>query len=183
MSRSVSPLLPLAAELGYRLLMGTALAARRSILSIAAWAMILATGACATADGPKQQVAAIIGGVGGAVIGSQIGSGTGQLVAIAAGALIGAYVGSEIGASLDRTDRDMAERSAQDALEYNPDGRASGWDNPNTGHAGSTTPTTTYEDAGAYCREYETAVVIDGRSETAVGTACRQSDGTWRIAG
>jgi surface antigen len=162
--------------------METAWATRKIILSIAAGAMILLTGACTAADGPKQQAGAIIGGVGGAVLGSGIGSGAGRVVAVAAGALIGAYVGGEIGASLDRTDRAMSEQSAQDALEYNPDGRASGWDNPNTGHAGSTTPTTTYEQAGTSCREYQTAVAIDGRTETAVGTACRQPDGTWRIA-
>lgn len=149
---------------------------------LAAGAALALLAACTTDAGPKQQAGAVIGGIGGAVVGAQIGDGTGQLVATAAGALLGAWLGSEIGASLDRADRAMAESSSQRALEYNPDGQAADWSNPNTGHAGSTTPTSTYQQADTYCREYQTAVVIDGRTETAVGTACRQPDGTWRIA-
>ena len=36
--------------------------------------------------------------------------------------------------------------------------------------------------AGANCREFATTVVIDGRRERAVGTACRQADGSWRVS-
>jgi surface antigen len=150
----------------------------KPILTLIAAAALLA--AC-SGQGQKQTGGAIIGGVGGAVLGAQVGDGTGQLVATAAGALLGAWIGSEIGASLDRADRQMAEQSAQRSLEDNRDGQAGNWDNPNTGHGGYTTPTRTYESAGSYCREYETAVVIDGRTETATGTACRQPDGTWRV--
>ena len=34
-----------------------------------------------------------------------------------------------------------------------------------------------------YCREYTTTVVIDGRTERAHGTACRQPDGIWQRGG
>ena len=34
---------------------------------------------------------------------------------------------------------------------------------------------------GNYCREFQNEVIINGRAEQAYGTACRQSDGTWRI--
>ena len=34
---------------------------------------------------------------------------------------------------------------------------------------------------GQPCREFSQAVTIDGQSETAYGTACRQQDGAWRI--
>jgi surface antigen len=67
------------------------------------------------------------------------------------------------------------------ALERNPDGRASTRQNPNSGHSGSTTPIRTYEASGGPCREYATSVVIDGKTQTAHGTACREPDGTWRI--
>ncbi len=33
----------------------------------------------------------------------------------------------------------------------------------------------------SFCREYTRQIVIDGEEQTAYGTACRQSDGTWRI--
>ncbi len=39
-----------------------------------------------------------------------------------------------------------------------------------------------YEDGdGRDCREYEQVIYIDGRRQTATGTACRDFDGTWQI--
>jgi hypothetical protein len=37
------------------------------------------------------------------------------------------------------------------------------------------------EVSGLPCRTFRTTVVIDGRPETATGTACQEPDGTWRI--
>lgn len=42
-----------------------------------------------------------------------------------------------------------------------------------------TAPSTSGE-AGP-CREFQTHIIIDGKSEPAHGTACRQPDGTWRV--
>ena len=36
-------------------------------------------------------------------------------------------------------------------------------------------------DATGPCREFQTHIIIDGKSEPAHGTACRQPDGTWRV--
>jgi hypothetical protein len=36
---------------------------------------------------------------------------------------------------------------------------------------------------GQQCREYQRTVTIDGKTETAYGTACRQPDGTWKTQG
>ncbi len=33
----------------------------------------------------------------------------------------------------------------------------------------------------SFCREYTRQIIVDGEGQTAFGTACRQSDGTWRI--
>lgn len=148
----------------------------------AAVLVVALLGGCQTWDyGEKETAGTVIGGVGGAVIGSQVGSGGTRLVATAAGTLIGAWIGNEIGRSLDRADQQYATQSANAALERYPDGQSSTWKNPNTGHSGATTPTRTYETADGPCREYRTSVVIDGRTETAYGTACRQPDGTWRV--
>ena len=36
--------------------------------------------------------------------------------------------------------------------------------------------------AGAQdCREFQTTITIDGREQPGYGTACRQSDGSWKI--
>ncbi len=148
----------------------------------AAAGMALALSGCQSWEyGEKETAGTVIGGVGGALLGSQVGDGTTRLVATAAGTLIGAWIGNEVGKSLDRADQQSAERSANTALERYPDGKASRWENPNTGHSGATTPVRTYETAQGPCREYQTSVVIDGRSQTAYGTACREPDGTWRV--
>lgn len=151
-------------------------------LGAVALAAALALGGCATDAGPKQTAGTLIGAVAGGLAGSAIGHGTGRHIAIGAGTLLGAYLGSEVGQSLDRADRIHAARAHHEALEYEPSGRTRNWVNPDTGHSGSVTPRRTYEsEAGAYCREYETTVTIDGRTETAYGTACREPDGRWVI--
>ena len=89
---------------------------------------------------------------------------------------------AEAGKSLDKADQAYAERTAQNTLESNQTGQTSNWRNPDSGNAGSYTPTRTYQTAsGENCREFETSVVIDGKTETATGTACRSADGTWKI--
>ncbi len=37
------------------------------------------------------------------------------------------------------------------------------------------------DDDGRDCREFEQVIYVDGRRQTATGTACREGDGTWRI--
>ena len=151
----------------------------RSVLAVVTALALLP--ACTADRGPKEIGGAVIGGAAGGLLGSQIGDGTGQIAATAAGVFLGAWLGSEIGRSLDENDRREAERSAQVALERNPDGQPSTWKNPNSGASGSTTPTRTYDTSEGTCREYTTSVVIDGKTQTAHGTACREPDGTWRI--
>ena len=136
---------------------------------------------CATM-GPKEQAGTVVGGVGGALIGSQFGGGTGRLVGVAVGTLAGALIGGEIGRSLDANDRRMMEESAQYALERNRTDQPREWRNPDSGHYGSVTPKQTYREAdGRYCREYQQTVIIGGREEEAYGRACRQPDGSWKI--
>lgn len=137
---------------------------------------------CASTMGPKETGGTVIGGVGGAIIGSQIGGGTGKLVAVAVGTLAGALIGQEIGRSLDKADRLAMETTAQQALEHNQTHNSSTWRNPDSGHSGTITPTRTYKEPdGRYCREYTQTVLIGGEQHDAYGTACRQPDGTWQI--
>lgn len=139
-------------------------------------------GACESIQGaPKATAGTVLGGIGGAVIGSQFGGGSGQIAATAAGTLLGAFVGSEIGKSLDRADRD-AISSAQQQAYAAPVGQTIAWNNPDSGNRGTITPVRDgYAQSGSYCREYRTTVTIDGRREEALGTACQQPDGTWRV--
>jgi surface antigen len=157
-------------------------ARRRIGLPALALAAALALGACASDAGPKQTGGTLIGAVAGGLAGSTIGRGSGRHIAIGVGTLLGAFVGSEVGKSLDRADRIHAARAAQETLEYEPVGRTGAWVNPDSGHSGTVTPRRTFESRrGETCRDYETTVTIDGRTESATGTACRQRDGRWMI--
>lgn len=136
---------------------------------------------CQTMGGPKQTVGAVGGAVLGGLAGSQIGGGDGRLIATGVGAVLGAWVGSEIGRSLDDADRLAAERASQRAFETAPTGQTTTWRNPDSGNYGEITPTRTYQADNRDCRDYTHTIYVDGRSETARGTACRQADGTWQI--
>ena len=131
---------------------------------------------------PKQAMGTIVGAGLGALAGSQIGNGRGQMVAVAMGTLAGAMIGNSVGASLDRADRAYAYRAQQEAHSA-PVGSTISWNNPKSGHGGAVTPTRDGYDrrTGAYCREYQTTIWVDGEEQAAYGTSCQQPDGAWQI--
>lgn len=145
-------------------------------------AVALALGACSSDAGQKQTGGAVLGGVGGALLGSQIGGGTGQLIAVAVGTLAGAMIGSEVGKSLDKADQAAMAR-AEDRAHSAPVGETVRWNNPDSGHSGTVTPVRDgySEKTGAYCREYQTTVTVGGEQQKAYGTACQQPDGSWKV--
>lgn len=129
----------------------------------------------------KQGSGTLIGGVTGSLIGSQFGGGEGKLVAVGVGALAGALIGGQIGKTMDEHDRQLLQKSSQQALEFSPSGSSVEWRNPDNGHHGSITPTRTVRESGQYCREYQQEIVIGGEKKKAYGKACRQPDGQWKI--
>ncbi len=140
-------------------------------------------GACETLQGRgnKELIGGGTGAILGGVLGSQVGSGSGRLWATGAGVLIGTLLGSEIGASLDSADRGYAQQAASRAQSA-PIGETVSWNNPDSGNAGSVTPTRDgYSSSGRYCREYQQTIIVGGQEESAYGTACQQSDGSWEI--
>ena len=126
-----------------------------------------------------------IGGVGGAAAGGFLGHALGGGTAgILAGAIAGGLIGGAIGDRMDAADRRESDRAAQQAFETAPSGQATPWTNPDSGNHGSVTPMRTFQnDNGQYCREFQQTVVIGGEEQQAHGTACRQSNGSWRIVG
>ena len=152
---------------------------RKLVLPLIAATLVL--GACERA-GEKQQGGTLLGAVGGALLGAQIGDGKGQLAAVAAGTLLGALIGGEVGKTLDEVDRLRAQQAVEQAHAA-PINETIAWNNPETGNAGTVTATRdgTNPVTGAYCREYQTTVTIGGKTEEAYGTACQQPDGSWKI--
>ena len=130
----------------------------------------------------KQQVGTMSGGVIGGILGSNVGSGSGRTAAIIGATMLGAYVGSSIGESLDKADLMYMSRAQRHAYS-SPVGETIEWSNPESGHAGTITPTregmgTT---SGNYCREFQQSITIGGKTEQAYGRACQQVDGSWQI--
>ena len=130
-------------------------------------------------DNPKASGGAALGAAGGGLIGAAAGGGAAGIIG---GVLLGGLLGGAIGNALDQRDKQIAYQSQQATLESAQTGQTSTWRNPDSGHSGSYTPTKTYETAsGQYCREYQEKVVIDGKTHSAYGKACRQPDGSWKI--
>ena len=65
-------------------------------------------------------------------------------------------------------------------LESNKTGQTTHWEDPD-GKQHSLTPTRTYYQGEAPCREFRQTVEIDGTTEIMTGRACRQADGSWQL--
>jgi surface antigen len=130
-------------------------------------------------ENPKAVLGGVLGAGAGAGIAAAAGASPGVIVFSAVG---GALIGGLIGKQLDNRDKQMAADAAARAFEQNRTGQASVWNNPESGHSGSITPTKTYQLAnGQYCREYRQTITVGGEPQTSSGTACRQADGSWKI--
>jgi surface antigen len=149
------------------------------ILALTAAALLLS--ACITPEAPKHGAGTLLGAVGGALTGANVGKGRGRLVAVAAGTVMGAFLGGEIGRSLDPADR-ISIAKAQQHAHFVPVGETIQWSNPESGNHGEIRPLREgRSNGGRYCREYHNRVVINGQSQQAYGVACRQPDGSWQV--
>ena len=130
----------------------------------------------------KEGAGTVLGGVGGALLGSQVGGGTGRLVAVGVGTLLGAAIGNGVGSSLDRADLNYSQAASQQALNTNQNGQPLPWSNPQSGVSGTVIPNNYYQNSnGQYCREYTQRINVGGRVQEGHGNACRQADGSWQI--
>ena len=130
-------------------------------------------------DNPKAVLGSLLGGAAGVGIAAAAGGGAGAMLGAGLGGML---IGGFIGNRLDARDKRMASEAAQKAFENNRSGQTSVWNNPDSGHSGTITPTRTTQLAnGQYCREYNQTITVGGEQHQAYGTACRQPDGTWKI--
>jgi surface antigen len=156
--------------------------AKPLVVALVVAPLVLNLAACASdpSVGPNQGFGAAFGALTGAVVGSSLGSNTGTRVAGAiAGAAVGGILGGAIGSSLDEQDRQRAYAAQMQAIQYGEPGAPVSWRNPESGRYGTVVPGQAYQQSGTTCRQYSHTVYIDGRPQTARGTACRNPDGTW----
>lgn len=147
---------------------------------LAALSLAGCAGNPATGVGPRQNTGTLLGAVTGAVVGSQFGGDRGSRVAAGvAGAALGGLIGNRIGAALDDEDRRLAYEAQLAALESGRSGAPRSWRNPDSGRYGTVVPGPAYDQGGVPCRQFTHTIYIDGRPQTARGTACRNQDGSW----
>lgn len=137
---------------------------------------------CAENGGMDSQVLGQgIGAVAGGVLGSQFGEGSGKTVAAVVGALAGAWVGNKVVQGMSTQDQGYYNTAATKAAEA-PVGQQITWYNPNSGTQGTIVPVRDGRTPdGQVCREYQQTITVGGKTQKAYGTACRQSDGSWKI--
>jgi surface antigen len=134
--------------------------------------------------GPKENTGTMLGALGGAVVGSQIGGSTGTRIAAGiAGAAIGGLIGNRIGAAMDDDDKRFAYEAQLQALDAGQPGAPVSWRNPDSGRHGTIVPGPAYQQGPATCRQYTHTIYIDGKPQTARGTACRDADDSWNPVG
>ena len=131
----------------------------------------------------KQGTGTALGAIAGGALAYGLGKdSSNKNIWLILGTGAGALLGNNIGAQLDEKDRLLAGQTIQQTLELGPDRSQGQWQNPNTGHSGTVTPTATHTGStGQPCREFITTVMIGGVEQQGYGTACRQADGSWKI--
>lgn len=146
----------------------------------------LALAACASdpeGTGPKEGAGTLLGAGTGALIGSAVAGPGNRLGGAVVGGLLGGLIGNRIGAAMDDEDKQRAYTAQMDALERGQSGAPVSWRNPDSGRYGTVVPGPAYQEGGRNCRSFTHTIYIDGRPETARGTACRNPDGTWTALG
>lgn len=153
-------------------------------VTIALCAALLLSG-CVTDEQNKpvvsnESIGTVLGAIGGALLGSQIGGGNGQVVAAIVGGAAGAWIGNRLGASLDENARRARAEAAGRAIDA-PVGQSIVWSDPGSQSSGTVRPRSQQTRAdGRVCREFEETIRIGSREETAIATMCKEPDGTWK---
>lgn len=100
------------------------------------------------------------------------------------GVLLGGLLASSAGRSLEDEDKAFMNQRTSQALETGLTNKPAKWQNPKSGDQAQVVPTRTYQQPdGTYCREYTQTIFVKDQPQSAHGTACRQSDGTWAATG
>ena len=123
----------------------------------------------------KAQTGAVGGAGAGALIGQAIGHNTeATLIGMAVGTMLGYIVGNE----MDKYDREQLNH----VYERGVSGQTSSWINPDAGNQYQVTPQPAYNGANnQWCRKAEVVAIIDGKTEKAYTTACRDQNGHWQL--
>ena len=93
--------------------------------------------------------------------------------------LNGGLIGQKLGAGFDNSDKPLALEAEYKALEETPAGQKSIWTNPKSNNGGEVSAAQPYRVGSQNCRQYSHTFFVKGVTQTAKGTACRNTDGSW----
>jgi surface antigen len=121
--------------------------------------------------------ATMAGAAIGALVGGSVAGKNSKWAGAIGGALVGGALGNIVGQKMDAQDK----ANMENAITTTPVNNQASWTNQSSGVTYTVTPVKQYQSAGSYCREYQTKVTVNGKTQDAYGKACRQPDGTWKI--
>ncbi|MDN2568004.1 RT0821/Lpp0805 family surface protein [Aquibium sp. A9E412] len=142
--------------------------------ALIALAALAALSGCATGAGGF--------GAAGELEPSQFAAPDGERQAVA-GIVGGGLVGGALGGGLSAAARQTALAAEYRALEATPAGEPVTWTDPNTGRSGRVTAAQPYQVGSQNCRQYSHEIASAGETQRALGTACRNDDGSWTLLG
>lgn len=97
--------------------------------------------------------------------------------------LKGGLIGLQVGLLLSEADRKAALDAEYRALEFGRAGSPVNWRGGPEGIYGEVIPEAPYTIEGNHCRDYIHTIYARERPRVGRGTACRNADGSWRMAG
>lgn len=101
---------------------------------------------------------------------------------IAASVILGGVTGGFIGDHLGKGDAQKHAQTNLHALSTLGAGQTSRWSDSQSGNSGSTTVNKVTRQAdGTVCKSYTETVRTASKTVTQDGTACQQSDGSWKV--
>lgn len=124
----------------------------------------------------SEAVGRILGGIAGAVIGSQLGKDGARTVATIGGAVAGVLIGGEIGRRIDAGNQACIGQ----ALEFGATGQRVVWSDGSRQYA--VVPGAVRNTGQGPCRDYVVETLADGGWQGVPARACRGSDGVWAAA-
>ena len=134
--------------------------------------MAIALSACGTSGGGKGSGLTSLGGLS-APANTRPADTRPDLLASLGNGLLGSSA-----AQLTAADRKTALEAEYRALEYSPAGKAVSWSGSGSA-SGDVTAAQPYQVGSQNCRQYTHSFTIAGAPQTARGTACRNTDGSW----
>ena len=146
---------------------------KRKLLILCCLTFLVVTG-CMT---DKAQMGAVLGTLGGAAVGGQVGKSKDRRRNAIIGALAGGVIGYIFGNEMDKADRTKLSQT----FENTPSNKTVTWVNPDTQNTFTVTPEPAYYQGNRPCRDAYIKAVINGEVKQIKTTACRNNAGIWEI--